>query len=89
MRTGFETKKVIVLVGNVATGSQASVNVVDGASGAIVVGCTEAGVRDTVADRAGRRGDARGGIAELIDVEVADVDTSAPKARQTGRWFLI
>ena len=49
----------------------------------------EAGVDDIVADPTGRRGPARRGVAELIDVASTGVYPGATKARQTGRWFLI
>ena len=60
MLTGFETKKVIVSAGDAAMRPQAPVNVVDGDGSAVIVGRTEAGVDDTVADPTGRRGHAGG-----------------------------
>jgi hypothetical protein len=66
MRTGFEAKKVIAIAGDVAIGSPAPVNVVNGVGGAVVIGRTEAGVDDTVTEPTGSRGDARRGGAELM-----------------------
>jgi hypothetical protein len=67
----------------------APVNGVDGDSSAVIVGCAEAGVDDTVACPTGRRGHARRGVAEQTDVAIAGVYPSTTEARQTGRWFLI
>jgi hypothetical protein len=89
MRTGFATKKVIVSAGYAAITPQAPVNVVDGDGSAVIVGRAEAGVDDTVAGPAGRRGHARRGVAELIDLAITGVYPSTTKARKTGRWFLI
>jgi hypothetical protein len=89
MLTGLETKKVIASAGDAAMRPQAPVNVVDGVESAVIVGRAEAGVDDTVADPAGRRGHAPRGVAELIDVAITGVYPSSTAARQTGRWFLI
>ena len=88
MLTGLETKKVIAGAGDAAMRPQAPVNVVDGDGSAVIVGCAEAGVDDTVA-ATGRRGLPRRGVAELIDVAITGVYPSTTAARQTGRWFLI
>ena len=88
MLTGFEAKTVNVSAGDAVIRPQAPVNVVDGDGGAVIVGRAEAGVDDTVADPTGRRGHARRGVAELIDVAITGVYPSTTKARQTGRWFL-
>jgi hypothetical protein len=89
MRTGFETKKVIAGAGDAAMRPQGRVTVVDGNGSAVIVGRAEAGVDDTVADPTGRRGQARSGVTELIDVAIAGVCPSTDEARQTQRWFLI
>ena len=73
MLTGFETKKVIAGAGDAAMRPQAPVNVVDGNGSAVIVGRAEAGVDDTVADPTGRRGHARRGVAEPIDVAITGV----------------
>ena len=81
MLTGFETKKGIAGAGNaVVMRPQAPVNVVDGDGGAVIVGRAEAAVDDTVADPTGRRGRARRGVAELIDVAIAGVYPSTTEA---------
>ena len=89
MPTGFETTKVIVSAGDAAKRPQATVNIVDWDGSAVIVGRAEAGVDDTVADPAGRRGHAPRGVAELIDVAITPVYPSSTAARQTGRWFPI
>jgi hypothetical protein len=73
MLTGFETKKVTAGAGDAVMRPQAPVNVVDGEGGGVIVGRAEAGVDDTVAGPKGRRGHARRGVAELIDVAIAGV----------------
>ncbi len=88
MPRGFETKKVIGGAGDAAMRPQAPVNHLDGAGSAFVVGRAEAGLEDTVAGPTGRRGHARMGIADLIDVAVTGVHPSTTAVRQTGRWFL-
>jgi hypothetical protein len=87
MPTGFETKKVIVSAGDAAMRPHAPVNVVDGDGGAVIVGRAEAGVDDTVADPAGRRGHARRGVAELIDVAITGVYPSTTEAPKQGGGF--
>lgn len=89
MPTGLETKTVIVGAGDATMRPRAPVNVVDGDGSAVIVGRAEAGVDNTVADPTGRRGHARRGVAELIDVAITGVHPSTTEARQTGRWFLI
>jgi hypothetical protein len=89
MPIGYETKKVIVSAGDATMRPQAPVNAVDGDGPPVIVGRAEACVDDTVADPTGRRGHARRGVAELIDVATAGVHPSTTEARQTGRWFLI
>lgn len=89
MPTGFETKRVIVGAGDGAMRPQATVNVVDGDGSAVTVGRAGASVDDTLADPTGRRGHARRGVAELIDVAIAGIHPGTTEARQTGRWFLI
>jgi hypothetical protein len=79
MRTGLETKEVVVGAGDAVMRPQAPVNVVDG-DGAVMVGRVGAGVHDTVADPTGRRGHARRGAAELIDVAIAGVYPTTTEA---------
>ncbi len=87
MLTGFGTKKVVVIASDAAMRPQAPVNVVEDGS-AVTVGRAEASVDNTVADPTGPRGDARWGVAELIDVANTGVYPSTT-GRQTGRWLLI
>jgi len=85
----FEAKKVIVVGGSAGMGRQVAVDIVRHGGSAVIVGRSKARVDDTVADPTGRRGHARWGVAELIDIAITGVYPSTTEARQTGRWFLI
>ena len=47
----------------------------------------EAGVDDIVADPTGRRGHARGGVAELIDVAITGVYPAPQRPAKQGGGF--
>jgi NAD(P)-dependent dehydrogenase (short-subunit alcohol dehydrogenase family) len=85
----FDSKKVIVVGGSAGMGRQVAVDVVRHGGSAVIVGRSKDRVDDTVAEPTGRRGHARWGVAELIDVAITGVYPGTTEDRQTGRWFLI
>jgi hypothetical protein len=85
--TGFEAKTVIVSAGDAAIRPQAAVNVIDGDGSAVIVGRAEVGVDDTVSDPTGRRGPARRGVAELIDVAITSVYPAPQRPAKQGGGF--